>query len=106
MSFTPADAPMCDGPCGRTYPPGWEAAFIAVWPVVDSLMSPSGQMTAAQADAFHLCGDCLRSIVLKADLPDASRVTAIRNADRWARSQRLLAELKAIDRATFAAEAA
>ena len=105
MSYTEADQPRCDGPCGRVYPPGWESCLVAPWPVTDDVMEADGRMTAAEAGNLHLCRSCLQALVISADLPRASRPLARRAAGRWAASAELLAACKAIDART-AAEAA
>ncbi len=105
ISYSGSDEPVCDI-CLKPYPWPWPDGYIAPWPAVGALMEADGRATGAEAGSFHLCQPCLQAVILAADLPAASRVLAIRNAERWAMSQLLLAELKAIDRVTFAAEAA
>ena len=80
MSYNAADEPVCDGPCGRTYPPPRPDGYIAPWPAVGPVMEADGRATGAEAGNFHLCQRCTQDLILAADLPAASRVTAIRNA--------------------------
>ena len=59
---------MCDGPCNRMYPPGYPDEFYAPWPVSGPVNDLNGRLARDRADSFHICGDCLREMVLKSFL--------------------------------------
>lgn len=100
MSYNAADEPVCDS-CLQPYPPHWPNGFTEPWPVVDEVMEPGGRMTATQRSNFHICGDCMRLAVLAVPLSRSSRSRARRSAARWQASERLLSELKLIERASI-----
>ena len=71
-------------------PPGYPGDFIAIWSVTGPVSGPAGRMTRDRRDCFHLCMDCIRSMILESPLSPRSRTLAQRSSTRWEASQRLL----------------
>ena len=98
MSYTGSDdQPLCDGPCNSYYPPGWPN-WIEPWPVSGPLWDSDGRMTRDRRENFHLCRDCLQSLILKSHLSRDSRELALASRARWEASQRLLDAAEAVIR--------
>ena len=87
MSFVGSDdLPLCDGPCNTMGLPD----MIEIWPVTGPVDDASGRKTRDRRSTLHLCADCVREIVLAADLEPRARRLAVASHDRWTASQRLL----------------
>lgn len=91
------DGALCDGPCNRMYPPDWPD-WVTPWPVLGPVLDPDGRMTRDYRNNFHLCHDCLRSMVMAARLTLDSRDLARQSRDRWRASQRLLEQAERVAR--------
>ncbi len=87
MSFVGSDdLPLCDGPCNTMGLPD----MIAPWPVTGPVDDASGRKTRDRRNTLHLCADCVREIVLAADLEPRAHDLAVASSARWEVSRALL----------------
>jgi len=99
LSYTGSDdLLLCDGPCNAMAQP----ETITPWPVQGPVFGADGRMTSNYRDNFHMCGDCLREMILRSRLSPASRALAFRSRARWLASQELLGQAETVVRGSTA----